>query len=125
MTAPGANPPAGEWVPVDACTLPTREQPLRLAEIDELFASTLRAVERPPGVATRGRLVLAGGQDLPDRVRRLAAAEADCCSFFSFAVEPIPGDDVTVALDIEVPVTRADVLAGLLDRAERALGGTA
>jgi hypothetical protein len=29
------------WIAVDACTLPTDEQPLRLAEFDELFATTL------------------------------------------------------------------------------------
>jgi hypothetical protein len=31
------------WVP-DACTLPTEEVPLRVAEFDALFASTLRRV---------------------------------------------------------------------------------
>ena len=125
MTASRDDFPAGAWVPVDACTLPTREQPLRLAEFDELFASTLRAVERPPGVATSGRLVLAGGKDLPERVRRLAAAETACCSFFTFTIEPILGDEITVALEIEVPATRTDVLVGLLERAERTLGGAA
>ena len=35
------------WAPVDACTLPTAEQPLRVAEWDGLFAESLRAVERP------------------------------------------------------------------------------
>ena len=30
----------------DACTLPTAERPLRLAEFDELFATAVRRVER-------------------------------------------------------------------------------
>jgi hypothetical protein len=34
------------WAPVDACTLPTADQPLRVAEWDDLFATSLRAVER-------------------------------------------------------------------------------
>ena len=33
------------WVP-EACTLPTVEQPLRVAEFDELFATAVRPVER-------------------------------------------------------------------------------
>src|SRR5947209_12417027 len=37
------------WVPVGACTLPTRKQPLRVAEFDALFAAALRSVERPAG----------------------------------------------------------------------------
>lgn len=114
------------WVPVDACRLPVAEQPLRLAEFDDLFAETLRTVERPPGGATRARLVLAGQEALRDRVQRLADAETACCSFFEFIVTPLPGDDGTaVALDIEVPPAHADVLVALVDRAERACGPVA
>ena len=110
-------------VPVDACTLPAAEQPLRVAEFDDLFAATLRTVERPPGTVTRARLVLAGDDALPDRVQRLAEAETACCSFFSFTITPLPGDDgATVALDIEVPPAHAEVLASLLVLAERARG---
>ncbi|MGW3614623.1 hypothetical protein ACWD6N_33130 [Micromonospora sp. NPDC005163] len=35
----------GSWVP-QACTLPTVEQPLRLAEFDDLFASAVLEMER-------------------------------------------------------------------------------
>ena len=38
------------WV-TDACTLPTVERPLRLAEFDDLFATAVRAVETYLGVA--------------------------------------------------------------------------
>jgi hypothetical protein len=34
-----------DWVPA-ACTLPTAEQPLRVAEFDDLFATSVRAVDR-------------------------------------------------------------------------------
>ncbi|WP_245718914.1 hypothetical protein [Micromonospora rhizosphaerae] len=34
-----------DWVP-EACTLPTAERPLRVAEFDELFATALRGQTR-------------------------------------------------------------------------------
>src|SRR3954451_14539608 len=127
MTAarPGSVP--ADWVPVEACTLPKAAQPLRVAEFDTLFAASLRAVEHPGGAATRARLVLAGDADLPGRVQRLADAETACCSFFTFTLTPLApdlaGDGVDaalVALDVEVPAARVDVLAALVPRAEQA-----
>ena len=121
LTAPRTGPEPADWVPVDACSLPTAEQPLRVAEFDDLFATSLTAVARPPGAAPRARLLLAGDAELRERVQRLAAAETACCSFFAFTVTPLPGgDDGTVVLDIEVPAAHADVLTALVDRAERA-----
>jgi hypothetical protein len=118
LPIPGARP---DWVP-DACTLPTVDQPLRVAEFDDLFATTLRAVERPD--AGRARLVLAGDDDLTDRVQRLTDAETACCSFFTFTLSPLPTGDAAggtvLALDVEVPVTRTDVLAALVRRAQHA-----
>ena len=123
---PGAAP--ADWVPVEACTLPTAAQPLRVAEFDALFTASLRTVEHTDPAATRARLVLAGDTDLPSRVERLASAETACCSFFTFTLTPLAadqtdgGDDVAavIALDIEVPATHADVLAALVERAELA-----
>jgi hypothetical protein len=115
-----------DWVPVEACTLPTAAQPLRAAEFDALFSASLRTVEHDDPVATRARLVLAGDANLPGRVQRLTDAETACCSFFTFTLTPLaadpPGGDVAavVALDVEVPATRADVLAALVQRAELA-----
>ena len=112
--------PAADWVP-EACTLPTVEQPLRLAEFDTLFAASLRAVERSS--ARHARLVLAGDETLAARVRQLADAETSCCSFFSFTLTPLTpdgADTTAVALDIEVPPARSDVLAALVGRADRA-----
>ena len=119
-TGPNDGTECPGWVDVAACTLPTTDRPLRLAEFDDLFRSSLRSVDRESG--TRARLLLAGGAGLADRTRRLADAESSCCSFFTFAVRsPEPG---LVALDVEVPEMYADVLAGLLVRAGAALGGT-
>ncbi|WP_433222030.1 hypothetical protein ACQP00_22355 [Dactylosporangium sp. CS-047395] len=101
----------------DACTLPTAEQPLRLAEFDALFARALRSVE--VFGATRARMVFAGPEDLEDTVRDLAAREAACCSFFAFTVTPGRGG---VALDIEVPPRYGDVLEALVQRGST-LGG--
>ncbi|MGR6967480.1 hypothetical protein ACU610_23775 [Geodermatophilus sp. URMC 61] len=125
-TAPRTGPAPADWVPVDACTLPTSQQPLRVAEFDDLFAAALRAVERPPGTATRARLLLAGDEGLPERVQRLADAETACCSFFTSTVTPLHGDAAaSVALDLEVPAAHADVLTALVARAEQARGAAA
>src|SRR4051812_26441208 len=121
------GPAPADWVPVEVCTLPTAAQPLRMAEFDSLFAASLRAVEHPAGDATRARLLLAGDVDLPGRVQRLAEAETGCCSFFTFALTSLAADQpdagdvaAVVALDIEVPPARADVLAALVQRADQA-----
>ena len=123
ILVPRSSPAPADWVPVDACTLPTADQPLRVAEFDDLFATTLRVIERPDS-SVRARLVLAGGDDLADRVQRLADAETACCSFFTFTLTPLEtdrvDDETVLALDIEVPVARADVLAALTQRAEQA-----
>jgi hypothetical protein len=124
MPAPHPGTAPADWVPVDACTLPTADEPLRVAEFDDLFASALRAIEHPDA-SSRARLMLAGGEDLAGRVQRLADAETACCSFFTFALKTLAtgkptADGTVLALDIEVPVTQADVLTALVQRAEQA-----
>ncbi|RSM41760.1 hypothetical protein DMB66_55635 [Actinoplanes sp. ATCC 53533] len=100
----------------DACTLPTAERPLRLAEFDDLFATAVRRVD--PIDATHARLHLTGPAGLAARVRDLAARETECCSFFTFTTTGEPATDgEMVALDIEVPAVHADVLASLTRRA--------
>jgi hypothetical protein len=95
------------WAPA-ACTLPTPERPLRLAEFDALFA-TVRALDRPE--PTRLVLVL----DVPGAVvRDLTARESECCSFFSFDVAERAG---AVRLTIVVPPAHIDVLDALAARA--------
>jgi len=102
------------WVP-QACTLPTAQQPLRLAEFDDLFAI---AVEQSERVSDRHlRLSLSGPDDLEATVRDLAARENACCSFFAFTVtSEAPGN---VVFDIEVPAAHVNVLDALADRAIR------
>jgi hypothetical protein len=100
----------------DACTLPTAEQPLRLAEFDDLFATAVRRVD--PIGATHARLHLTGPAGLAARVQDLAARETGCCSFFTFTTNSEPAaDGEAVVLDIEVPAAHADVLASLAQRA--------
>ena len=113
-----AQPGEPGWVDASACILPTAERPTRLAEFDDLFASSLVAIEARGD--TRARLVLSADPGIADRTRRLTDAETACCSFFGFEVTAVgPG---SVTLDIEVPEAYADVLAGLLARARAALG---
>ena len=109
-----------DWTAVETCTLPTVERPLRMAEFDDLFATTLNGVERSDA-GTSARLLLVGDAGLPERVRRLAAAESACCSFFTFTVTPLDhrGDGpARVGLHVDVPPAHAGVLTALVDRAE-------
>lgn len=106
----------------DACTLPTTERPVRLAEFDDLFATAVRRVE--PVSATHARLWLTGPVGLEATVRDLAARETACCSFFTFTVTSQPADDGTaLTLGVEVPDRYADVLASLIERASTVSAG--
>lgn len=96
----------------DACTMPTAERPLRLAEFDDLFATAVRAVEHS---GTDVRMRLTGAEGLADRVRDLAARETECCSFFAFTVD---GTDADLTLDISVPQARQEILDALAARAQ-------
>jgi hypothetical protein len=108
------------WVP-EACTLPTAEQPLRLAEFDDLFAASLRGLTTTG--PTRARLELGGQAGLAESVRDLTARESNCCSFFVFTVTAEPAaDGETVTLEIQVPQQHTDVLAALVRRAAIARG---
>ena len=63
---------------------------------------------------------MTGDEALAERTQRLADAESSCCSFFTFGVSTLePG---LVAFDIEVLPAYADVLDGLVARAETAQG---
>ncbi len=111
------------WAP-DACSLPTAERPLRLAEFDDLFATAVRRVE--PVTATHARLHLTGATGLAATVRDLTARETECCSFFEFAVTPgITSEGEALTLDIDVPAPYADVLHALTTRASAASAGRA
>lgn len=95
----------------DACTLPTVERPLRVAEFDDLFRQAVVSVERD-GLSTL--LTLEGGRGLRDRVADLTARESQCCSFFEFSLDDT---DDGLVLGIAVPATRTAILDALTDRA--------
>jgi hypothetical protein len=97
------------WTP-RACTLPTTERPLRLAEFDDLFATALRGQRRLSATALRWDLDPAAEATARD----LTSRESDCCSFFVFTFHAA---GATLRLDIGVPVAHAGVLDALADRA--------
>ena len=115
MTTTTTGGPDGPgWASVGECTLPTPERPLRVAQFDDLFAATLRSIDLAG--PTHARLVLAGDQAVADRARTLTGAETACCSFFTFGVSG--PEEGLVTLDIDVPAAYAEVLAGLIARAD-------
>jgi hypothetical protein len=97
------------WVP-EACTLPTVDQPLRLAEFDALFAGALREQERVSPTVLRWFLDPASGATARDLARR----ESWCCSFFTFT---FAADGDSLRLDVAVPAAQVDVLDALATRA--------
>ena len=105
------------WVP-DSCTLPTVEQPLRVAEFDALFAIATGPAERLG--ATRLRVHLPGGQDTTAQARDLIARETGCCSFFSFGVRP---SATATELEVGVPESQVAVLDAMQRRADEARTG--
>lgn len=98
---------AETWVP-EACTLPTAERPIRVAEFDTLLGTAVRGVDRMD--ETRLRLELDPSPDIAGRAAQLAAKETGCCSFFTFT---LTADGAGVRLDVAVPEGRTDVLDAL------------
>ena len=109
------------WV-ADACTLPTAEQPLRVAEFDDLFAAAVRPAERVSPTVLR--IHLPGGEATAAAAGELTARESACCSFFAFTVSAV---DARTELEVRVAASRASVLDALQQRADavRAGGGGA
>ncbi|MFC0505367.1 hypothetical protein [Micromonospora costi] len=103
------------WVP-DACTLPTVEQPLRLAEFDQFFRDAVRGVDRLS--AQHLRLHLDGAHQTESTARDLVSRESSCCAFFTFDIARSDLD--TLTLDVRVPAAHADVLDALTRRATAA-----
>jgi hypothetical protein len=101
-----------ELLHLDACALPTADRPVRLAEFDDVFRTSVRSVERGDGLV---RLRMPYSGDLRDHVRDLTARESECCSFFEFAVSE---EDDELVLEVRVPPERLAVLDGLAARAQ-------
>ena len=99
------------WAPED-CTLPSAERPLRAAEFNELFEHAVIGAERlGPG---RLRLTLRRDRQVAAKAAELAAAETECCSFFTFTLA-VAND--SLLLDITVPPARVSILDALAAQA--------
>ncbi|MFI2285506.1 hypothetical protein [Nocardia beijingensis] len=96
------TPSSEDWAP-DSCTLPTAEQPVRVAEFDRFFAQSVQRTDRP--ARTRLDLLLDTGAEGTGRV--LAARESGCCSFFAFTFDTSTDGPV---MRIEVPGSQVEVL---------------
>jgi hypothetical protein len=99
------------WAPAE-CTLPTAERPLRVAEFDELFATSLRGLTRPEPLLLR--LVLDDADGIAATTEDLVARERSCCAFFDFELTAIPHG---LQLDVSMPAGRTEVLDRLAERA--------
>jgi hypothetical protein len=97
------------WAP-EACTLPTAEQPFRVAEFDALFATHVTSVTRVD--PTTLDLTLAAEAEAT--TLDLTARETECCSFFRF--ELTPTEDDQLRLRIGVPPAHTAVLDALSAR---------
>ena len=105
------------WVP-ESCTLPTMEQPLRVAEFDELFVTAVRPTERVGPTCLLLHLPAGGGTATV--VRDLVARETACCAFFTFEVRSLNEE---TELEVRVPESQAAVLEAMAQRAELARTG--
>ncbi|MGW5312878.1 hypothetical protein ACWEVD_01385 [Nocardia thailandica] len=107
------SPAHGDWVP-SACTLPTVEQPIRVTEFDQFFATCARTTRRPDPA----RLEIVVDPAAETRARELAGRESSCCSFFAF-------DFTTgaegVVMGVGVPPAYIEVLDAFVARAESAI----
>jgi len=99
----------------DACTLPTAERPLRLAEFDRLFPYASAAVERR-GPQT-ARISFPPQPEIAAQAADLVVRETRCCSFFTFALTATGG---ALHLEITVPEGHTSVLESVVGRVERA-----
>ncbi|GAA1607298.1 hypothetical protein GCM10009804_74070 [Kribbella hippodromi] len=93
------------WAPA-ACTLPTVERPVRVAEFEQFFADNLRAVRRVDAQTLDLTLSLSASEQAKDLTDR----ESECCSFFTFTLTKSAKD---LQLRITVPPAHTSVLDGL------------
>jgi hypothetical protein len=96
------------WVST-ACTLPTSEQPLRVAEFDHFFRTAVYRAIR----TERTRMDLEIAPESEASARDLANREAGCCSFFQFGFTTVTDK---VVMSIGVPDQHVDVLVALQTR---------
>jgi hypothetical protein len=104
---------SADWVPT-ACTLPTAERPLRIAEFEALFA-----IARWSRRTEATQLDLAIPAEAERAARALAEREATCCSFFTFSFQQ---GDADVVMHIDVPAGQIAVLDALQQRVAAVIG---
>jgi hypothetical protein len=102
------------WAP-EACTLPTADQPFRLAEFDALFATDVTDVQQTS--ADTALLTLRPDAPVAARAADLAVRETACCSFFEFTLTAAGGQ---LTMQIRTPPAQLDVLDALIARARAA-----
>ncbi|MFE6923482.1 hypothetical protein ACFVAV_20830 [Nocardia sp. NPDC057663] len=107
------SPAQGDWVP-DACTLPTAEEPIRVAEFDRFFAESVHGMARP--APTQLELQLAADADAA--ARDLAARESNCCSFFTFDFDTT---GTGLVMRVGVPAAYVEVLDAFAARVEASI----
>ncbi|MEV0759034.1 hypothetical protein [Nocardia sp. NPDC050435] len=102
---------AGDRLPA-ACTLPSADRPIRVAEFDRFLRTSVRTVRR------RGprRLELLVDARAEAVARELAGRESECCSFFGFDFAATADG---VVMGVEVPPPYVSVLEALAERAVR------
>jgi hypothetical protein len=98
----------------EACTLPTVERPLRVAEFDEMFGAAT-AAERL--ASTTLQLTLPPGPAVAVQAAGLVAREVECCNFYTFTLT-IRSD--SLRLRVEAPVEHEDVLDAMAGRVQAA-----
>jgi hypothetical protein len=98
-----------DWAP-DACTLPTPERPLRVAEFDKFAASVLQSTRPQP---TRLDLVVPRAAEATGR--DLDRHESQFCSFFTFEFDSAGGETV---MHVGVPPEQVGVLDAIETRVE-------
>ncbi|WP_255354803.1 MerR family DNA-binding protein [Cellulomonas sp. Leaf334] len=96
--------------PVIACSLDAGSVPDRISEWQALVARAVSRESITGGVA----LQFAASPELVAEVARLAAAEQDCCTFFTFTLTMTTGQ---VRLEVQAPQDAADVVAAMFGTA--------
>ena len=97
-----------ELMTTDACTLPTAERPLRLAEFEDLFADHLTVTT---WVGDRLRLSLSGDAGLREQVADLTAREN--AVLLVLRLHAVDGSADAVVLEVGVPAQRQEILDAL------------
>lgn len=99
-----------------ACTLPTVEQLVRVAEFDQFFAESVQRLDRPE--PRRLDLLFTAGAEAA--ARDLAARETSCCSFFTFVFHVT---DIGPVMQVGVPAAYVEVLDAFAAQVDAAIGG--